>query len=106
MVISPDDIVEKYKQGIVNLDDATDYFYKRLYPRRYRFLKWAAQRVAQYRSLCRRGFNEYTWASLVGRLPSAAVAWILLPFFTLHYRRASQRLADMVRADRQPRLHR
>ena len=98
MVISPEEMMEKYNQGVVRLDDATDYFYKRLYPRRYRLLKLEPE----YRKLCRYGFSQYTWMRLAGQFPFFAVTWFLLPFLALHYRKASNRLADMLRANRQP----
>jgi len=98
-VITPEEMTQRYRQGIVKLDDAADYFYKRLYPRRYRLLK----RVPQYLGLTRYGFNKYTWMTFVGEFPSFAVGWVLQPLFALHYRKTSDRLADMLRANRQPR---
>jgi hypothetical protein len=97
-VITPEEMMERYRQGIVKLDDAADYFYKRLYPRRYRLLK----RVPQYLALTRYRFNKSTRMTLVREFPSFAAGWVLQPLFALHYRKTSDRLADMLRANRQP----
>jgi len=49
MAVSPEEIMERYTRGVVGLDDAVDYFYKRLYPRRYRWLQSAPQRAKRFR---------------------------------------------------------
>ena len=81
MAVSPEEIMERYTQGVVGLDDAVDYFYKRLYPRRYRWLQSAPRRAKRCRDFRRYGIGGYAWTTLVGDLPFLAVGWILLPLF-------------------------
>ena len=102
MAVSPEEIMERYTRGVVGLDDAVDYFYKRLYPRRYRWLQSAPRRAKRCRDFRRYGIDGDAWTTFVGDLPFLAVGWILLPLFSLHYRKASAALADTVRANRQP----
>ena len=95
MCIAPAEIIEKYRAGVVNLDDATDYFYKRLHPRRYRWLKWAPRRIRDYGLLKHYGVNA------IALFPSFVLASVLLPFTALHYQRWSKKLGAVIRAESQ-----
>jgi hypothetical protein len=97
-VISAEEMMEKYRRGVVKPDDAVDYFYKRLYPRRYQMFKF----VPRYRRLCGYGFNGSNLPWLIRHFLPFATGWLLMPLFALHYRKATERLAEKLQANRQP----
>ena len=82
--------MERYARGVVGLDDAADYFYKRLHPLSYRLLK----HEPSYRQRRRHHVVRYGWKSLAAQL--------LLPLVALHYRKCTDRYAGLLRANRRP----